>query len=90
MKFYAWIFAGLPFCAFAADDCATMRHIPDKEIKLDEVINIGLCRNPRTAAAYASLKSARYTKKSSYSQYLPTISGKAGSNRSHTEHLERL
>ena len=59
MKFYAWIFACLPICAFATEDCATMRHIPDKEMMLDEVINMGLCRNPRTAAAYASLKSAR-------------------------------
>lgn len=86
MKFYAWIFACLPICAFATEDCATMRHIPDKEMMLDEVINMGLCRNPRTAAAYASLKSARYTKNSSYSQFLPTISGKAGANRAHTEH----
>ena len=72
--------------AIAFDDCATMRHIPDYEIGLLEIIDIGLCRNPRTAAAYASLQSARFTKNSTYSNYLPSVSGKFGANRSHTEH----
>lgn len=86
MKFYAIIFAGFPLCALAAEDCATMKHMPDTVVELNEVINIGLCRNPQTAAAYATLKSARFTKNSAYSTYLPSVSGNAGANRSHTEH----
>lgn len=86
MKFCIWFFAVFPLCAFAYQDCATMRHIPDKEISLPEIIEIGLCRNPRTAAAYASLQSARFTKNSAHSYYLPSVSGHVGANRSHTEH----
>ncbi len=86
MKFYVWVFACFPLYAFANEDCATMRHVPLDEMELNEVINIGLCRNPRTAAAYASLRSARFTKNSVYSEYLPSVSGHVGANRSHTEH----
>ena len=86
MKFYVWFFACFPLYAFANEDCATMRHVPLDEMELNEVINIGLCRNPRTAAAYASLRSARFTKNSVYSEYLPSVSGHVGANRSHTEH----
>ncbi len=63
----------LPTVAWGADDCATMRTIPAGEIDLQEVIKIGLCRNPQTAAAYASLKSARYNKNAGYSNYLPSV-----------------
>jgi len=86
MKYYVCFFAVFPLTAIAFDDCATMRHIPDYEIGLVEVIDLGLCRNPRTAAAYASLQSARFTKNASHSYYLPSVSGKMGANRSHTEH----
>ena len=80
------IFAGFPLCALCAEDCATMKHVPDKDMELQEVISIGLCRNPQTAAAYATLQSARFTKNSAHSSYLPSFSGNAGANRSHTEH----
>ena len=86
MKFYIIIFAGFPLCASAFEDCATLRHVPTKEMELYEVINMGLCRNPQTAAAYASLQSARFTKNAAHSYYLPSVSGNAGANRSHTEH----
>lgn len=86
MKIYAIIFVGFPLYAFANEDCATMHHAPNGEIELVDIINIGLCRNPQTAAAYASLKSARFSKNSAYSSYLPTVSGSAGANRSHTTH----
>lgn len=86
MKFFACFFAFLPVCVFANQDCATMRQLPDKEMTLVEIVNIGLCRNPRTASAYSSLQSARFTKNAAHSNYLPTISGHAGANRSHTEH----
>ena len=86
MKFYACIFAVFPLCALANEDCATMRHVPDKEISLVEVVDLGLCRNPNTAAAYATLQSARFTKNAAHSYYLPSVSGNVGANRSHTDH----
>ena len=86
MKFFLWFFAGFPLCTFGAEDCANMQYFPTKEMSLDEIIDIGLCRNPRTAAAYAALQSARFTKNAAHSYYLPSVSGKAGANRSHTEH----
>ena len=86
MKHCALVFPFIPFCALASQDCATMRHVPPHEIELSEVVNLGLCRNPFTAAAYASLQSARFTKNAAHSYYLPTVSGHVGANRSHTEH----
>ena len=72
----------MPTFAFGADDCATMRHIPETELSLQEVIKMGLCRNPQTAAAYASLQSSRFNKNAMYSNYLPSISAglSAGKN----------
>jgi len=86
MKKIFMIFLCFPLCATANTDCVTMRHVPNEEIGLPEVINIGLCRNPKTAAAYAALQSQRFTKNASYSNYLPSVSGTAHANRSHTEH----
>ena len=72
--------------ALADTDCATLRHVPNKEMTLVEVLNMGLCRNPHTAAAYASLQSARFTKNAAHSNYLPTVSGAFHANRDHTYH----
>ena len=80
------VFLGLvPFCAFAEDDCATMRNVPGNQMSLQEVLNLGLCRNPQTAAAYASLQSSRYSKNAVYSNYLPSISAHGGADRLHTQ-----
>ena len=86
MKKILLFFLSVPYCAFADYDCATMRHVPQNQMDLIEIVNIGLCRNPQTAAAYAALQSARFTKNAAHSYYLPTVSGSAGANRSHTEH----
>ena len=86
MKSFWGIFIFLPVYAYAQDDCATMRHIPNKEMTLIEIVNLALCRNPQTAAAYSALQSQRYTKNAAHSYYLPTVSGHAGAQRSHTEH----
>ena len=85
-KFFITFFATFPLCVFASEDCAILRHIPQHEMSLVEVLNMGLCRNPQTAAAYAALQSSRFIKNSSYSSYLPSVSGKVGGNRLHTEH----
>ncbi len=82
-----WVFFVLfPLCAYSYDDCATMRHVPRQEITLMDVVNIALCRNPRTAAAYSALQSQRYIKNAAHSYYLPSVSGHVGADRSHTEH----
>lgn len=86
MRYLYLFFLGLPLCAHAMDDCATMRHVPDYEMTLMETVDLGLCRNPHTAAAYAALQSQRYTKNAAHSYYLPTVSGHVGADRSHTEH----
>ena len=75
--------AFMPALALADDEnCATMRNVPDGEISLQRVVELGLCRNPATAAAYASLQSARFEKNAAYSSYLPSvdIGGSAGVN----------
>lgn len=86
MKYAGVFFIVFPFVACAADDCATMRHVPNQEMTLVQIVDLGLCRNPNTAAAYAALQSQRYKKNAAHSYYLPKVSGDAGANRSHTEH----
>ena len=80
------LFMVLPINAWADGDCATTHHVPTDEMTLSEVIEMGLCRNPQTSAAYMALQSARYSKNATHSVYLPTFSGSAGANRSHTDH----
>lgn len=88
MKFHYGLFALLiPFVAFADEDCATRRTVPDDVLTLPDVINLGLCRNPQTAAAYASLQSTRFNKNAKYSKYLPSVSAgvNAGKNFAHPD-----
>ena len=73
-RIFAIIAAVLPALAFGADDCATMRHVPDGVQSLQDVINLGLCRNPQTAAAYAAMRSSHFSKNAAYSSYLPSVS----------------
>lgn len=86
MKKLAFFLALVPACVYAEEDCATMHHVPEKEMSLQEVLDLGLCRNPQTAAAYASLRSSKYTKNAAYSAYLPSFSAHGGTERLHTEH----
>ena len=73
-RIFAIIAAVLPALAFGADDCATMRRVPDGVQSLQDVINLGLCRNPQTAAAYAAMRSSHFSKNAAYSSYLPSVS----------------
>lgn len=86
MKYWYAVFLLMPCYAHAEPGCATMRHVPNHEMTLVDVVDIALCRNPQTASAYANLKAQRYTKNAAHSYYMPTVSGKAGANRTHTEH----
>ena len=76
----------MPIVSYAEDNCATIRHVPNTELTLQQVINLGLCRNPQTAAAYASLQSNKYVKNMSYSYYLPSVSMSGSAKRDHTQH----
>ena len=86
MKKIIAFFMVFPVCVMADSDCATTRYVPTYEMTLSEIVDIGLCRNPQTAAAYMALQSARYSKNAAHSVYLPTFSGSANAQRSHTEH----
>lgn len=68
------IFAIVPAISFAADiDCMNRKTVPDTVMDLQSVVELGLCRNPETAAAYYSLESARFNKNAGYANYLPSV-----------------
>ena len=73
MKFFCVFACFVPIIAFGADDCATMRTVPSGVQTLQDIINLGLCRNPQTAAAYASLRSSHFNKNAGYASYLPNV-----------------
>jgi len=64
----------LPTQLWAVQDCMSITTVPEGKLTLQEVIELGLCRNPETASAYLSLESARFSKNAGYAQYLPNIS----------------
>ncbi|MBD5391413.1 TolC family protein [bacterium] len=71
-----------PIAAGAATpECATRSNIPSGKMSLTDVIELGLCRNPTTAAAYQSLRAARYSKNAGYAEYLPSINASASAGR---------
>jgi len=71
----------LPGMAFAADNCAELRTVPDGVLTLQDVIDLGICRNPQTAAAHAALRVQRFNKNAAYSAYLPSIKAEAGTSK---------
>ena len=73
MKRFFIVAAIMPSIAFGANDCATRRTVPDSVQTLQDVVHLGLCRNPQTAAAYASLRSSHFNKNAAYSAYLPSV-----------------
>lgn len=72
----------VPSLAFAApdDDCATRTTVPDERLNLPQVVDLGLCRNPTTAASYMALQSARFAKNAGYANYLPNVSASASAS----------
>lgn len=90
MKKVFAIFAIIPTVAFGAKDCATIRTVPETEQSLQDIIKLGLCRNPQTAAAYASLQTSRFNKNAAYSSYLPSVSaGLSAGKNYHDEHWDK-
>ena len=82
MKKSILFFVFVPCVAFGADDCATIRTVPDTVLTLQQVVDYGLCRNPQTAAAYASYRASHFNKNAGYAAYLPSVSAgiSAGKN----------
>ena len=76
----------LPTFAMADDDCATRRTVPNGVQSLQDVIKLGLCRNPQTAAAYASLRASHFNKNARYSKYLPSVSADVSAGKKYREH----
>ena len=73
-KLSFFTFFMMPFCAFAStDDCMTRMDVPAGKLSLPQVIELGLCRNPQTAAAYLAYESARFSKNAGYADYLPSV-----------------
>lgn len=87
MKKTLCIIGLLPGIAWGADDCATIRQVPSDILDLQQVIKLGLCRNPQTAASYAALRSSHFAKNAGYANYLPSldISANAGKKYEHKE-----
>ncbi len=74
----------LPVMANANDaDCFSRKTVPAGELSLTEIINLGLCRNPQTSAAYMASESARFNKNAGYSDYLPSISASASAGKNY-------
>lgn len=74
------IIVTLMLCMFGlaahAADCPELK----SKNTLDEILEIGLCRNPTTKSGYLSVKSASLDKTAQYFEYLPKIT--AGINAS--------
>ncbi len=70
-----------PFSAFAStDDCMTRTDVPAGELTLPQIIELGLCRNPQTAASYLAYESARFSKNAGYADYLPKLNASANAS----------
>ncbi len=71
----------VPFSAFATTkDCMTRMDVPSGKLNLPQVIELGLCRNPQTAAAYMAYESARFSKNAGYADYLPSVNASANAS----------
>lgn len=81
MKKLLLVFILMPSVAFGADDCLSRTTVPAGQLTLKQVIDLGLCRNPQTTAAYLAAESARFNKNAGYANYLPSLSGSASGNK---------
>jgi len=70
------------FRGFAAkDDCHSRKSPPTEVMTLEQVVKMGLCRNPTTAAAYLSAESARLSKNAAYAPYLPSVDASVSASK---------
>ena len=83
---FSILFALLPIMAFAADDdCMTRKNVPDGVLDLQKVIELGLCRNPQTAAAYYSWEASRFNKNAGYANYLPSVNASVNAGKNYQD-----
>ena len=81
---FSVLFALLPLGAFATDDdCMTRKNVPEGVLDLQKVIELGLCRNPQTAAAYYSWESSRFNKNAGYANYLPSVNASVNAGKNY-------
>lgn len=81
MKKLSLLLCLLPFAAGAADnDCLNRTTVPSGKLSLPQVVNLGLCRNPQTTAAYFAAESARFSKNAGYANYLPAVNASASAS----------
>ena len=81
---FSILFALLPMVAFATDDdCMTRKNVPEGVLDLQKVIELGLCRNPQTAAAYYSWESSRFNKNAGYANYLPSVNASVNAGKNY-------
>ncbi|MCL1785589.1 MAG: TolC family protein [Alphaproteobacteria bacterium] len=71
----------MPFAANAADDCNTRKTVPSDPQTLQEIVEMGLCRNPNTAASYLAAKQSRMNRNAGFAPYLPDVSASASVSR---------
>ena len=83
MKKLLILCAFLPEFAFGADNCAELKTVPDGVLTISQVVDLGLCRNPQTASAYASYRAAHFDKNAAYSAYLPSVSAGVNAGRNY-------
>ncbi|MDR0741329.1 MAG: TolC family protein [Rickettsiales bacterium] len=72
-----------PMTVTAADNCLSRRDVPADELSLQQVIDLGLCRNPQTSSEYLAAETARLNKNAGYANYLPNISASASATKSY-------
>ncbi|MDR0727202.1 MAG: TolC family protein [Rickettsiales bacterium] len=72
-----------PLSALAADDCLSRKDVPVGELSLQQVIELGLCRNPQTSSAYLAAEAARLNKNAGYANYLPSLSASASAAKNY-------
>jgi outer membrane protein TolC len=90
MKKWFVVFVLMPVVAWGGDDCATRRTVPEAEQSLQDIIELGLCRNPQTAAAYQSLRSSHFNKNAGYANYLPSVSAGVNANKNFAQSDDAL
>ena len=77
MKKIALLACIMHLSTWAANDCLNRQTVPDGPMSLQEVIELGLCRNPQTTSAYLAAESARFAKHAGYANNLPRVNAGA-------------
>lgn len=70
--------------AFSAEStCASRTTVPAGQLSLQEIIELGLCRNPQTTSAFLAAEAARFNKNAGYANYLPSVDASASASKNY-------